>query len=88
MQLTKLKAKQLMRIQYHPEVFHSTDGSKMLENFLVNIAEVPQNFTPNAFVEEMVGELKEKLGNDKVVLGLSGGVDSTVAAVLLTPGNW
>ncbi|HEX8562235.1 MAG TPA: glutamine-hydrolyzing GMP synthase [Flavobacterium sp.] len=70
-------------IQYHPEVFHSTDGKKMLENFLVKIAQVPQNFTPNAFVEEIVSELQEKLQNDKVVLGLSGGVDSTVAAVLL-----
>jgi GMP synthase (glutamine-hydrolysing) len=53
----------------------------MLENFLVKIAEVP--LTPNAFVEDMVAELKEKLQDDKVVLGLSGGVDSTVAAVLL-----
>ena len=70
-------------IQFHPEVYHSTDGKQILENFLVKIAEVPQNFTPNAFVEEMVAELKEKIGNDKVVLGLSGGVDSTVAAVLL-----
>src|SRR6476620_8103759 len=70
-------------IQYHPEVFHSTEGTKMLENFLVKIAEVPQTFTPNAFVEEMIAELKEKLQDDKVVLGLSGGVDSTVAAVLL-----
>jgi GMP synthase (glutamine-hydrolysing) len=50
---------------------------------LVKIAQVPQNFTPNAFVEEIVTEMKEKIGNDKVVLGLSGGVDSTVAAVLL-----
>jgi GMP synthase (glutamine-hydrolysing) len=55
----------------------------MLENFLVKIAEVPQTFTPNAFVEEIVAEMKEKIGDDKVVLGLSGGVDSTVAAVLL-----
>ena len=70
-------------IQFHPEVYHSTDGKQMLENFLVKIAAVPQNFTPNAFVEEIVAELKEKLQNDKVVLGLSGGVDSTVAAVLL-----
>lgn len=70
-------------IQYHPEVYHSTDGKKMLENFLVKIAQVPQNFTPNAFVEDIVAELQAKIGNDKVVLGLSGGVDSTVAAVLL-----
>ena len=70
-------------IQFHPEVYHSTDGKQMLENFLVKIAHVPQNFTPNAFVEEIVTEMKEKIGNDKVVLGLSGGVDSTVAAVLL-----
>jgi GMP synthase (glutamine-hydrolysing) len=70
-------------IQYHPEVFHSTDGKQMLENFLVKIAQVPQTFTPNAFVDDMVSELKTKLQNDKVVLGLSGGVDSTVAAMLL-----
>ncbi len=70
-------------IQFHPEVFHSTDGKLILENFLVKIAEVPQNFTPNAFVDDMILELKSKLQDDKVVLGLSGGVDSTVAAVLL-----
>jgi GMP synthase (glutamine-hydrolysing) len=70
-------------IQFHPEVYHSTDGKQMLENFLVKIAEVPQNFTPNAFVEEIVAELQTKIQGDKVVLGLSGGVDSTVAAVLL-----
>ncbi|AWA30849.1 GMP synthase (glutamine-hydrolyzing) [Flavobacterium magnum] len=70
-------------IQFHPEVYHSTDGKAMLENFLVKIAHVPQNFTPNAFVEEIVAEMQQKVGDDKVVLGLSGGVDSTVAAVLL-----
>lgn len=70
-------------IQFHPEVYHSTDGKQILENFLVKIAEVPQNFTPNAFVEDCVKDLQEKVQNDKVVLGLSGGVDSTVAAVLL-----
>jgi GMP synthase (glutamine-hydrolysing) len=70
-------------IQYHPEVYHSTDGKQMLENFLVKIAQVEQNFTPDTFVEDIVEELKVKLQDDKVVLGLSGGVDSTVAAVLL-----
>lgn len=70
-------------IQFHPEVYHSTDGKKMLENFLVHIAGVQQTFTPNAFVEDIVAEIQEKVKNDKVVLGLSGGVDSTVAAVLL-----
>jgi len=70
-------------IQYHPEVYHSEDGKQMLENFLVKIAEVPQNFTPKSFVEEIVAEMKDKIQDDKVVLGLSGGVDSTVAAVLL-----
>lgn len=70
-------------IQFHPEVYHSTDGARMLKNFLVHIAGVPQTFTPNAFVDDIVRELKEKVGNDRVVLGLSGGVDSTVAAVLL-----
>ncbi len=70
-------------IQFHPEVYHSTDGKQLLENFLVKIAHVPQNFTPNAFVDDCIKDLKEKLQADKVVLGLSGGVDSTVAAVLL-----
>ena len=79
----KIEGETTYAIQFHPEVYHSTDGTKMLENFLVKIAHVPQSFTPNAFVEDIIGELKTKLGNDKVVLGLSGGVDSTVAAVLL-----
>ena len=70
-------------IQFHPEVYHTTFGKNILENFLVKIAKVAQTWTPAAFVETTVSELKEKLGNDKVVLGLSGGVDSTVAAVLL-----
>ncbi|MBS7786902.1 glutamine-hydrolyzing GMP synthase [Flavobacterium sp. CYK-55] len=70
-------------IQFHPEVYHSTDGKLLLENFLIRIAQVPQNFTPGYFVDEIVSELKSKLQNDRVVLGLSGGVDSTVAAVLL-----
>jgi len=70
-------------IQFHPEVYHSTDGKQLLHNFLINIAGVNPDWTPNAFVEETVADLKEKLGNDRVVLGLSGGVDSSVAAMLL-----
>ena len=70
-------------IQFHPEVYHSIDGKQLLENFLVKIAGIEQNWTPEAFVDLTVSNLKEKIGDDKVVLGLSGGVDSTVAAVLL-----
>ncbi len=70
-------------IQFHPEVYHSIDGKRLLSNFLVDICECSQDWTPASFVEETVRDLKEKIGNDKVVLGLSGGVDSTVAGVLL-----
>ncbi|HBK82005.1 MAG TPA: GMP synthase (glutamine-hydrolyzing), partial [Flavobacterium sp.] len=79
----KIEGETTYAIQYHPEVYHSAEGKQMLENFLVKIAGIPQNFTPNAFVEEIITELQEKIKDDKVVLGLSGGVDSTVAAVLL-----
>jgi GMP synthase (glutamine-hydrolysing) len=70
-------------IQFHPEVYHSTDGTTLLRNFLVDIAGFSQDWTPDSFIDETVSDLKAKLGNDKVVLGLSGGVDSTVTAVLL-----
>ncbi|GIZ16496.1 glutamine-hydrolyzing GMP synthase [Capnocytophaga catalasegens] len=70
-------------IQFHPEVYHSTDGKKILENFLVQIAGFKQTWTPDNFVEMTVTTLKEQIGDEQVVLGLSGGVDSTVAAVLL-----
>jgi len=79
----KVEGEQTFAIQFHPEVYHTKDGMKLLENFLVKIAKVNQDWTPDSFVETTVAELKEKLKNDKVVLGLSGGVDSTVAAVLL-----
>lgn len=70
-------------IQFHPEVYHSSEGSTLLRNFVVNICDCHQAWTPASFVETTVAQLKETLGNDKVVLGLSGGVDSSVAAVLL-----
>ncbi|WP_306642545.1 glutamine-hydrolyzing GMP synthase [Sanyastnella coralliicola] len=70
-------------IQFHPEVYHSEEGTKLLENFTVKICGCAQDWTPQSFIDETVGKLKDKIGNDKVVLGLSGGVDSSVAAVLL-----
>lgn len=70
-------------IQFHPEVYHSLEGTTLLRNFLVNICGCSQDWTPDSFVEETVKSLREQLGNDKVILGLSGGVDSSVAAVLL-----
>ena len=79
----KLEGEDTYAIQFHPEVYHSTDGKKLLENFLVHIAGVAQTWTPDSFVETTVAQLKEKIGTDKVILGLSGGVDSSVAAMLL-----
>jgi GMP synthase (glutamine-hydrolysing) len=70
-------------IQFHPEVYHTTEGSLLLKNFVVDICGCHQDWTPASFVESTVHDLKTKLGNDKVVLGLSGGVDSSVAALLL-----
>ncbi len=70
-------------IQFHPEVYHSTDGKQLLKNFVTGICGCEQSWTSESFVESTVAELKAKLGDDKVVLGLSGGVDSSVAAVLL-----
>ena len=79
----KIEDEETYAIQFHPEVYHSVDGKQLLHNFLVDIAGLKQDWTPQSFVEETVEELKAKLGNDKVVLGLSGGVDSSVAAMLL-----
>ncbi len=70
-------------IQFHPEVYHSTDGKTLLENFVAGICGCSQDWTSESFVESTVASLKAQLGSDRVVLGLSGGVDSTVAAVLL-----
>ncbi len=70
-------------IQFHPEVTHSTDGQVLLKNFVIDICGCHQDWTPDAFVETTVNELKAQLGSDHVIMALSGGVDSTVAAVLL-----
>lgn len=70
-------------IQFHPEVTHSTDGKKILHNFVVNICGCHQDWTSESFAEMTIQNLKQKLGNDRVVMALSGGVDSTVAASLI-----
>src|SRR5690606_33990001 len=67
----------------HPEVYHSTDGKALLKNFVVGVCGCSQSWTSASFVETTVAVLKAQLENDKVVLGLSGGVDSSVAAMLL-----
>ncbi|MBN8694564.1 MAG: glutamine-hydrolyzing GMP synthase [Bacteroidetes bacterium] len=70
-------------IQFHPEVYHSTDGQQLLKNFVYDICKCSGNWTPASFIETTISDLKKQIGDDKVILGLSGGVDSSVAAVLL-----
>ena len=79
----KISSEKTYGIQFHPEVYHTTEGKKILYNFVVNICNCLQDWTPASFIDSTIKELKEKLGNDKVILGLSGGVDSSVTAVLL-----
>ena len=78
----KIENENTWGVQFHPEVFHTLEGILLLENFL-NICGCKRDWSPASFVESTVATLKKQLGNDKVVLGLSGGVDSSVAAVLL-----
>ena len=75
--------KRVWCVQFHPEVFHSTQGTQLLKNFVVDICKSKQEWSPASFVESTVEELKTQLGNDRVILGLSGGVDSSVCATLL-----
>ncbi|KAA6316995.1 GMP synthase (glutamine-hydrolyzing), partial [termite gut metagenome] len=70
-------------VQFHPEVFHTEEGTQMLRNFAVDVCGCKQDWSPASFIETTVVQLKEQLGKDKVILGLSGGVDSSVTAVLL-----
>ena len=73
----------LYGVQFHPEVYHSTEGKKILKNFLVNICGCTQNWTPAHFITDTVQALEKQIGNRKVIMALSGGVDSTVAATLI-----
>lgn len=79
----KISGEKTYGIQFHPEVYHSTDGMILLKNYIVDICECHQIWTPDSFIESSISDLKQKIGNDKVILGLSGGVDSSVAAILL-----
>ncbi|MBH2003226.1 MAG: glutamine-hydrolyzing GMP synthase [Sphingobacteriia bacterium] len=69
--------------QFHPEVYHSTEGKQLIRNFLVDVCGCSQNWTPNSFVDETVARLKAEIGDKQVIMALSGGVDSTVAATLI-----
>ncbi len=79
----RIKGEHTWGIQFHPEVYHTTEGSKMLKNFVVDICGCSQDWTPDSFADSTIKNLRSMLGEDKVILGLSGGVDSTVAASLL-----
>ncbi len=79
----KVRGKEVYGIQFHPEVTHTTEGKNLLRNFVVHICGCSQDWTPDQFVESTIAGLREKLGGDKVVMALSGGVDSTVAATLI-----
>lgn len=78
-----IEGEQTFGIQFHPEVYHSTEGKTLLQNFIVDVCHCACDWTPDSFIEETTARLQAQLGNDKVILGLSGGVDSSVAAVLL-----
>lgn len=79
----RIKGEETYAIQFHPEVHHSEFGSQILRNFVQEICHCDCSWTPKSFVETTIKDLREKLGDDEVILGLSGGVDSSVAAVLL-----
>ena len=81
--LTSHLSKGIWAVQFHPEVFHTLQGKQLLQNFVVDICGSKQEWSAASFVDSTVAELKAQLGNDRVILGLSGGVDSSVAAVLL-----
>ncbi|MEE4257292.1 MAG: glutamine-hydrolyzing GMP synthase [Bacteroidales bacterium] len=79
----KIAGESTYGIQFHPEVYHSTEGMQLLKNYVVDICGCEQSWTPDSFIETSIAMIRETVGNEKVVLGLSGGVDSSVAAMLL-----
>lgn len=81
---TNATLKPLYGLQFHPEVFHSVEGKKIIKNFLTEICECKQDWTPSSFVQETIENLKKQIGTAHVIMALSGGVDSTVAAVLIS----
>ncbi len=81
---TSTDTKPLYGLQFHPEVYHSTEGKKIIYNFLVNVCGCKQNWTPASFIHETIEQLKKKIGDSDVIMALSGGVDSTVAATLIS----
>jgi len=79
----QVDGEQTYGIQFHPEVYHSEEGKELLKNYIIDICGCKGSWTPDSFIETTISDLKKKLADDKVVLGISGGVDSSVAAVLL-----
>ena len=79
----RIEGEQTWGIQFHPEVYHSTDGTQLLRNFIMDICGCSGLWSPDSFIDSTVAELREKIGQEQVILGLSGGVDSSVAAMLL-----
>ena len=83
-----IKGEDTYAVQFHPEVYHTVEGLKILENFAIGICGCKGDWTPASFIDTTIADLRDRLGDDKVILGLSGGVDSTVAAVLLNKAIW
>ncbi len=79
----RIEGEKTYAVQFHPEVFHTTEGSRMLANFVFGVCGCKGDWTPASFIETTIADIRAKVGDDKVILGLSGGVDSTVAGVLL-----
>lgn len=80
---SKQPSNPIFGLQFHPEVYHSAEGKKIIQNFLVNICKCSQDWTPAHFINDTVADIKQKIGDKKVIMALSGGVDSTVAATLI-----